>query len=67
MADMNKATAGVMRRIANGEDHIIYHLDQELRWGGNKKPASKLTLEEKIQVVRRVHRVLKKRQKNESK
>jgi len=61
MADMNKASAPALRRVANAESHILYHLDQELKWDGNQSKVSKLTHEEKLTVIRRVHRALKRR------
>jgi hypothetical protein len=61
MADMNKASAPTLRRIANAEIHILYHLDQDLKWDGPQSNVSKLTHEEKLTIIHRVYRALKRR------
>ena len=66
MADLNKLGHQMVKRIANGEGRILFHLDEELRWDGPDHKTSKLSLDEKLAIVRRVHRALKRRKKNES-
>jgi hypothetical protein len=64
MADLNKSDDNAVRRIVNGSSHIAFHLGSELKWGGSNSKATKLDLDEKIAIVRRLHRTLRKQEKS---